>query len=100
MQTGTHITVNVYCKKYDPRNEALTYVEVNPIRLRIRIFFPETGLTYDSDQELRGVVDTINSSVTFSPTKVEIKLKKAASYVKKEETTPLPSVDAIDLSDI
>lgn len=55
MQTGTHITVNVYCKKYDPRNEALTYVEVNPIRLRIRIFFPETGLTYDSDQELRGV---------------------------------------------
>jgi len=118
MQTGTHITVNVYCKKYDPRNEALTYVEVNPIRLRIRIFFPETGLTYDSDQELRGVVDTINSSVTFSPTKVEIKLKKAepmswtrldivrpkvekeASHVKKEETTPLPSVDAIDLSDI
>jgi len=116
MQTGTHITVNVYCKKYDPRNEALTHIEVNPIRLRIRIFFPDSGLTYDSDQELRGVIDTISSSVTFSPTKVEIKMKKAepmswprldvikpktetkVPQVKKEE--PLPQVDAIDLSDI
>jgi len=116
MQTGTHITVNIYCKKYDPRNEALTYVEVNPIRLCVRIYFPETGLTYDSDQELRGVIDTMNSSVTFSPTKVEIKLKKAEPMswnrldvvlpkvvtadapINKEEK--LPQVDALDLSDI
>jgi len=117
MQTGTHITVNVYCKKYDPRNETLTYIEVSPIRLSIRIFFPDSGLTYDSDQELRGIIDPTNSIVTFSPTKVEIKMKKAepmswprldvlkpklekeAAQVKKDEA-PLPAVDAIDLSDI
>ena len=31
---------------------------------------------------------------------VRPKVEKEASHVKKEETTPLPSVDAIDLSDI
>lgn len=55
MQTGTHVVVNVYCKKYDPRNEALTYVEVNPIRLRIRIHFPSTDAVYNADLELGGV---------------------------------------------
>lgn len=55
MQTATHVVVNVYCKQYDPRNEDLTYVEVNPIRLRIRISFPGTGASYFKDIELRGV---------------------------------------------
>ena len=54
MQTATHVVVNIYCKKYDPCNEKLTYVEVNPVRLRVRIHFPNGG-TYSSDIELRGV---------------------------------------------
>lgn len=55
MQTGTHVVVNVYCKKYDPCDETLTYVEVNPIRLKIRVHFPASGTAYNSDLELRGV---------------------------------------------
>lgn len=55
MQTGTHVIVNVYCKQYDPLDEELTYVEVNPIRLRIRVFFPSSGASYSNDLELRGV---------------------------------------------
>ena len=62
MQTGTHVVVNIYCKKYDPTDETLTYVEVNPVRLRIRIHFPAGGPAYNSDLELRGVS---NCKLTF-----------------------------------
>ena len=55
MQTATHIVVNVYCKKYDPCDDSATYVEVNPIRLRIRISFPPDGAPYTNDMELKGV---------------------------------------------
>jgi hypothetical protein len=55
MQTGTHVIVNIYCKKPDPTNESLTYVEVNPIRLRVRINLLAGGPSYNSDIELRGV---------------------------------------------
>lgn len=55
MQTGTHVIVNIYCKKPDPTNETLTYVEVNPVRLRVKIHSFTGGPSYNSDIELRGV---------------------------------------------
>lgn len=55
MQTGTHVVVNIYCKKHDPCDETLTYVEVNPIRLRVRIKFFGSGAPYNADLELSGV---------------------------------------------
>ncbi|XP_046631656.1 cysteine and histidine-rich domain-containing protein 1-like [Daphnia pulicaria] len=121
MQTGTHVIVNIYCKKPDPTNESLTYVEVNPIRLRVRINLLAGGPSYNSDIELRGIIDTVNSSVTYTPNKVEIKLKKAEPMSwnkldiprqvpvkavvedekKKQETEEnLPKVDVLDLSDL
>ena len=55
MQTGTSIIVSVYCKNYDPRDTSLTFIEVNPVRLRIQIHFPSNGSFYKNDLELRGV---------------------------------------------
>ncbi|XP_057380892.1 cysteine and histidine-rich domain-containing protein 1-like isoform X1 [Daphnia carinata] len=120
MQTGTHVIVNIYCKKPDPSNETLTYVEVNPVRLRVKIHSLTGGPSYNSDIELRGIIDTVSSSVTYTPSKVEIKLKKAepmswnklevprqeplvaqpgaVQKVDKEEN--MPKVDVLDLSDL
>lgn len=69
----------------------------------------------------RQIIDTVNSSVTYTPNKVEIKLKKAEPMSwnkldiprqvpvkavvedekKKQETEEnLPKVDVLDLSDL
>ena len=58
------------------------------------------------------MIDTLNSSVTFTPAKVEIKLKKAEPMSWSRLDVPrtaiaasvidesLPKVDVLDLSDI
>lgn len=64
------------------------------------------------------IIDTLNSSVLYTPSKIEIKLKKAEpmswnkldvprvatstnlSVSKKEEEENLPKVDVLDLSDL
>ena len=51
-QTATHVTVAIYGKKYDPDS---SYIEVNPIRMKCHIVFPEQGGSFDMDIELRGV---------------------------------------------
>ena len=51
-QTATHVTVAIYAKKYDP---AISYVEVNPVRLRVHVYFPLEKGAFDLDAELRGV---------------------------------------------
>ncbi|KAF7992793.1 hypothetical protein HCN44_005137 [Aphidius gifuensis] len=73
-QTGSHVVVAIYAKKYQPSKSS---IKLNPIRLTIGLFFLEENSSYDLDLELRGVVDIANSSVSMLPTKVEIKMKKA-----------------------
>jgi cysteine/histidine-rich domain-containing protein len=46
------VTVAFYCKKYDPD---LSFIDVNPVRLKVHIFFPEMGGAFDLDIELMGV---------------------------------------------
>lgn len=51
-QTGTHVIISVYAKKYNP---ALSYVKLNPIHLTVELYFPEENSKYNFDTELRGV---------------------------------------------
>ncbi|CAG9119377.1 unnamed protein product [Plutella xylostella] len=74
-QTGEHVIVSVYAKKYDP---TASFVKLNPIRLNTKLVFREEGNSvFEIDLELRGVVDIEQSSASMTPSKVEIKLKKA-----------------------
>lgn len=75
----------------------------------------EILLKYNLDWQ---IIDPLNSSVLYTPSKIEIKLKKAepmswnkldvpraasttvASASKKEEDENLPKVDVLDLSDL
>lgn len=115
-QTGSHVIVAIYAKKYDPSKSS---VKLNPIRLTASLYFSEENLSYDLDLELRGIVDIENSSVTMLPTKVEIKMKKAEigtwsnldfprSKTEKDDVKSNDEinndindrVDAVDLSDL
>ena len=51
-QTGTHIYVSVFAKKYNPE---ASYVKLNPIRLTVELYFPEEDSNYNLDIELKGV---------------------------------------------
>lgn len=51
-QTGTHVVVAIYAKKYQPSK---SFVKLNPIRLTTSLFFPVENSSYDLDLELRGV---------------------------------------------
>jgi cysteine/histidine-rich domain-containing protein len=73
-QTATHVVVAIYSKKYDP---VVSYVEVNPIRLNVHIYFPLEKASLDLDTELRGVIDINECSCSMMGTKMEIKMKKA-----------------------
>jgi len=75
-QTATHVTVAIYAKKYDP---SVSYVEINPIRLKAHLYFPQEKGAFDLDIELRGLVDVNASSCSMFGTKTEIKMKKAES---------------------
>ncbi|RZF35035.1 hypothetical protein LSTR_LSTR009627 [Laodelphax striatellus] len=117
-QTPTFVVVSVFCKNYDPDSST---VQLSPIRLKFSVFFPEENGAYCRDMELRGVVDVAKSSVSMTPAKVEIKLRKAepgswsllefpqskpppkssAATSASETTSNLASqVDAVDLSDL
>ncbi|GLH11776.1 Cysteine and histidine-rich domain-containing protein [Gryllus bimaculatus] len=73
-QTATHVVVSVFAKKYDPN---VSSVELNPIRLKVHLFFPEEDSSFDLDVELRGIVDVDRSSANMLQTKLEVKLRKA-----------------------
>lgn len=116
-QTGSHVVVSVFAKKYDPFK---SFVKLNPIRLVIHSYFPESDGSFDLDLELVGVVNVDQSSVSMLGTKIEVKLKKAEvgawknlnipkTSVQSETSTDkqedIPStlesrVDAVDLSDL
>jgi len=112
-QTATHVTVAIYAKKYDP---AISYVEVNPVRLRVHVYFPLEKGAFDLDSELRGIIDVNETSCSMMGTKMEIKMKKdeIGSWPKLEiPKIPKPKeeiknnvaeqesrVDALDLDDL
>ncbi|XP_069697977.1 cysteine and histidine-rich domain-containing protein morgana isoform X2 [Periplaneta americana] len=115
-QTTSDVVVSVFAKKYAPDS---SYVQVNPVRLKVHLFFPEEESVFDLDLELRGVVDVLRSSANMFPTKLEVKLRKAepGSWSKLDIPRPtteidnsqsssttmeqlVPEVDAVDLSDL
>lgn len=114
-QTATHVTVAIYAKKYDPTQSS---VEINPIRLKAHLYFPQDKGSFDIDIELKGIVTVEESSCGMFGTKVEVKLKKAesGSWSKLEvprsvEVNEKPKeeeiiedtnskVDALDLDDL
>lgn len=75
-QTATTVTVAIYAKKYDPLS---SYVELNPVRLVVHLYFPQEKGSFDLDLELRGIADVEGSCCSMLGTKTEIKLKKAES---------------------
>ena len=110
----------VYAKKYDP---SASTIEVSPVRLKMRIYFPERGGCFNLDLELKGVVSVTESSASMLGTKVEVHLhkadagswgglnvprKKTAPVLAKQEeepelvkSEPEPEpVDALDLDDL
>ncbi|XP_013187135.1 cysteine and histidine-rich domain-containing protein morgana [Amyelois transitella] len=111
-QTPEHVIVSVYAKKYDPIS---SFVKLNPIRLNTKLVFKEEGdAVFEIDLELRGIISVEQSSASMTPSKVEIKLKKAEpgawskldfprSEPKKEESDNKPQIqsqddDSVDLS--
>jgi len=111
-QTATHVTVAIYGKKYDPDS---SYIEVNPIRMKCHIVFPEQGGSFDMDIELRGIINVEETKVNFLGTKVEIKMRKAEPGAwakldipreikkfeeKKVETPKTPKIVDDDIDDL
>jgi hypothetical protein len=51
-QTSSDVVVSVFAKKYDPDS---SFVQLNPIRLKVHLFFPEDQSIFSLDLELCGV---------------------------------------------
>jgi len=113
-QTASHVTVAIYSKKYDP---LISYVEVNPIKLRVHIYFPLEKGSFELETELRGIIDMNDCSCSMMGTKMEIKMKKAeiglwtkleahkiatkeSKVVEPEFSPENLQVDALDLDDV
>jgi len=115
-QTATHVTIAIYAKKYDHKSVTL---DLNPIRFKFHVYFPEEAGSFDLDLELKGVISVDDSSCTLTGTKIEIKLKKAepGSWARLDVVRPVTSVkrpeeevkpvveeedcvDALDLDDL
>ncbi|CAB3384411.1 Hypothetical predicted protein [Cloeon dipterum] len=115
-QTGTHVAVAVYAKKYDPSQSS---VKLSSVRLSINLYFPEEGGSFNLDIELGGVVDVTQSTASMMGTKLEVSLRKAEpgswtrlffprtiQEIKKPEPSKLPEdslkedFESVDLSDL
>lgn len=100
-QTSSTVTVAIYAKKYDPEK---SLIEINPIRLKTHIYFPEQAGSFNLDLELKGLIGVEESSCSMLGTKVEIKMKKAEAgswsklYIPKVTLTKSkPEEDKIDI---
>jgi cysteine/histidine-rich domain-containing protein len=51
-QTSSYVVVSVFAKKYDPDSSS---VQLNPVRLKVHLFFPEEQSVFNLDLELCGV---------------------------------------------
>lgn len=59
-QTSSDVVVSIFAKKYDPDG---SFVQLNPVRLMVHLFFPEDQSVFSLDLELRGVRIAINHTV-------------------------------------
>lgn len=74
-QTAENVVVAIYAKLYHYENSS---VRVNPIRLNVKLIFPQQGNdAFSLDLELRGLIDVSRTTVNFLGTKVEIVMPKA-----------------------
>ena len=87
------MVVAVYAKKYDP---SASTVEISPVRLKMRIYFPERGGCFNLELELKGVISVSESSASMLGTKIEVHLHKADAgswsglNVPRKTTAPAP----------
>ena len=105
-----YVTIVIYTntKKYDPHS---SYVEVNPVRLKCHLVFPEQTMkqaeSYDLDVDLYGVINDEVTTVNFLETKIEIIMKKSESdgchweklgmpFVEKKNKDPKDEVDDLE----
>lgn len=76
-QTPSTVVVVIYAKNYDYKN---SFVQVNPVRLIVKIFFPQQKSSeFNLDLELRGIVKVSQSEARMFGTKIEVTLPKAES---------------------
>ncbi|XP_026480013.1 cysteine and histidine-rich domain-containing protein [Ctenocephalides felis] len=74
-QTATNVVIAIYAKEYNPADSV---IQVNPIRLIVRLMFPkQNNSTFQLDMELFGIIDAEKTTAQMLGTKVEIKLVKA-----------------------
>ncbi|CAB4007211.1 Hypothetical predicted protein [Paramuricea clavata] len=85
-QMGSSVIISVYAKLCDPEK---SFVEANCTCLRAGLVFGNSS-KFDLDIKLHGVIYPDKSVVTYSATKVEIKLKKkeASNWPRLELQSP------------
>lgn len=86
-QTAPYVFVSVYAKMPIPEE---SQISANQVKLRIFITFDEDRNTFDLDLTLVGIINVQSSEVTYSPSKVEIKLKKAEPMTWSKLALPPP----------
>ncbi|XP_013776520.1 cysteine and histidine-rich domain-containing protein 1-like [Limulus polyphemus] len=92
-QTGSYVVVTVYSKVPNPD---LSFVEANPVKLRMYIIFGEEREVFDMELILSGVIDVEKSSVIFLGSKVEIKMKKAEPMSWRNLTFPTKKPEKVE----
>ncbi|CAG0879655.1 unnamed protein product, partial [Darwinula stevensoni] len=113
-QTGTLVVVSVYAKNPDPEKSIF---KASPVKLEVQLTY-SGGKVFNLDLILQGVIDTQGSIVTLSPSKVEVKMKKAqimtwanlgvpkqihnqvVEAAQKDLALRDPELEPVDLSDL
>ena len=73
-QTDSHVYLTVYSKLPFPEESS---IRMNEIKVSLSVTFGAEKKQFETDIELYGIIDLSGSQVTFSPSKVELSLKKA-----------------------
>ncbi|XP_055851565.1 cysteine and histidine-rich domain-containing protein morgana [Episyrphus balteatus] len=96
-QTPSNVIVAIYAKMY---HYELSSVQVNPIRLKVHLVFPEQDDSeFNLDLELRGIIKVDQTQVQMYGTKIEITMPKAeaCSWAKldfpRTKDVPKPKPD-------
>ncbi|ODM86596.1 Cysteine and histidine-rich domain-containing protein [Orchesella cincta] len=112
-QTGSHVIMYIYAKKFDPNRSE---VKVNGVKLQVEIYFPEEDGYFREEWILAGANNNTRRLLSANDTmKFEIKLKKAEPVSWKQLALPKEQqiiktdeikneysvgVDVLDLSDL
>lgn len=124
-QTGSHVIVEVYGKKFDPTKST---IKANGVKLKVELYFPEEGGFYREEWILAGVyifcfifslfpptkmseklihycamfqiITPEECSVLMTPMKVELKLKKAEPASWKNLALPKDKTDIKKIEEV